>query len=787
MKKLVLVLCGIFLSIAVDAQLNLTLRSTLPYPNDALSNIGGYVDSSGNEYALVGYESGLSIVNVTDPANPVIAFSVPGITSIWREVKTWQNYAYVTTEGCCDGLQIINLGYLPDSISVKQWKGNGAINNQLETIHALHIDDGYVYLFGTNIQTGQALICDLADPWNPDYKGITPGTYVHDGYVRNNVLYSGHIYDGYFSVFDVSNKSNPVLLATQTTPTLFTHNTWLNDAGTVLFTTDEKPNSYLAAFDITNLNNITELDRVQLTPGSGSIVHNTHTLNDYEIVSWYKDGIAIVDVSHPDNMIVTGSYDTYPQGSGNGFNGAWGVYPFLPSGNIVVSDIDNGLLVLTPTYVRGCYLEGTITDSLTGLPINNATIKILGPSVTKLSKINGVYKTGFATAGTYDVEFSKANYITKTISGVNLQNGIVTLLDVQLNTLVPTVSIGGTVTESGTNLPIPNAIVLFSNAAGDVSLNSDINGQFNVSGFFPGTYNLTVGHWGHRTYCSAGQNVSGGNNFNIVLDKGYYDDFSLDFDWTVSGPSGNAWEIGIPVGTTNQNQLANPNADVSTDCGENAFVTDNGGGGAWDNDVDQGSTILTSPFFDATQYTNPYVKYNRWFYNGGTTNGAPDDSMKIFLDNGTSVVLLESFGPSGSSSQWQLSNYKISDFITPTATMQLIVEVGDPGPVFNIVEGGLDKFEVVEVAGIAGAEAENNIRITSYPNPFIKESTFKVNLISASASLEVIDIQGKLIEKRYLPAGENTILLGGKWNKGLYLIRILDENGNSASTRVIKQ
>ena len=348
-------------------QLNVTMRSHLPY-SVALSNIGGYVDSSGNEYALVGTYNGLSIVDVTDPANPVIKFNIAGTNSDWREVKTWQNYAYVTTEGCCNGLQILNLGYLPDSVPMKYYKGNGAINNQLNTIHALHIDAGYAYIYGSSAFNGAAVILDLSNPWTPNYVGHTAGTYIHDGYVRNDTLYGCHIYDGYFSVIDVTNKANPITITTQNTPNLFTHNSWLNDAGNVLFTTDEVSDSYLTSYDISDLNNITELNRIQLTPGSGSIVHNTHTLNDFEVVSWYKDGIAIVDASHPDNMIVTGSYDTYTQGSGDGFNGCWGVYPYLPSGNLVVSDIDNGLYVLTPTYIRGCYLEGNVTDSVSGSP-----------------------------------------------------------------------------------------------------------------------------------------------------------------------------------------------------------------------------------------------------------------------------------------------------------------------------------------------------------------------------------------------------------------------------------
>ncbi|MEP7171062.1 MAG: hypothetical protein ABI855_16970, partial [Bacteroidota bacterium] len=187
MKKLFTIIAFMLFYTFSFAQ-NLTLQATLPYPF-SLANIGGYVDSQGNEYALVGTEDGLSIVDVTTPTNPVELFAVPGIQSQWREVKIWLNYAYVTTEGG-DGLQIINLDYLPDSVQVKQYHGDAAINNQLDNIHALHIDNGYVYLYGSNLFNGAAVICDLnADPWNPHYLGHTPGTYIHDGYVRNDTLY----------------------------------------------------------------------------------------------------------------------------------------------------------------------------------------------------------------------------------------------------------------------------------------------------------------------------------------------------------------------------------------------------------------------------------------------------------------------------------------------------------------------------------------------------------------------------------------------------------------------
>lgn len=766
------------------AQLNVSLRANLPF-NNVLSNIGGYVDSSGNEYALVGTFTGLSIVDVTNPTNPVVKFNIPGTNSDWREVKTWQNYAYVTTEGCCNGLQILNLGYLPDSVPTKFYRGDGAINNQINTIHALHIDNGYCYLYGCDIFNGAALILDLADPWNPAYRSHTPGTYIHDGYVRNDTLYGCHIYDGYFSVIDVSNKTNPSLVTTQNTPSLFTHNSWLNGSGNVLFTTDEVSDSYLAAYDISDVNNITELGKIQLTPGSGSIIHNTHTLDDFEIVSWYKDGIAIVDVSRPDNMIVVGSYDTYPQGAGNGFNGCWGVYPFLPSGNLVCSDIDNGLFVLTPTYVRGCYLEGLITDSLSGTPIFNATIQILNTSISKQSKLTGEYKTGTAAAGIYDIQVSKAGYTTKTIYGVSLTNGLVTNLNVPLVSF-STVAAIGTVTNAVTGAPVANATVHFSNTQFDVTATTNAAGQYTLAGFYPDNYTITVGKWGYQTVCSNSQVDA--TPLSFALTPGYYDDFALDFGWTVSGPSPNAWERGIPIQTNNQNAIANPGTDVSGDCGEQCYVTDNGGGGPWDNDVDQGATILTSPVFDLSNNSNASLSYKRWFYNGGITNGAPDDTMSIYLTNGSTTVLLErTYAGQPSQSTWLNQSYQIGSLLPLTSTMQLIVNISDPGPTFNIVEGGLDNFVISNLTGIESNESFGT-SISAQPNPFANNTQLTVmNRTGGKSTLLIYDALGKVVEQKALEGVNNYLNVGQELTPGIYTIQLISSIGNSNTMKIVKE
>ncbi len=786
MKKLFTLFLAVLITPVLFAQnFNLTLRSTIPY-GVSLANIGGFVDSQGNEYALVGYFNGLDIVDVTDPDNPVIKFTVPGPQSDWREVKTWGNYAYVTTEGGNSGLQIIDMSNLPASINSKFWKGSGSINNQLETIHALHIEDAHVYLFGSNLFNGAAVIASLTDPWNPVYLGRTPGSYIHDGYVRNDVLYAGHVYDGYFAVYDVSNKAQPVLLAQQNTPGNFTHNTWLNDAGNVLLTTDEVNNSFLTAYDISDLGDIQEIARYQTTPGSGSVVHNTHVINDYAVTSWYKDGVSITDVSRPDNIVSVGRYDTYPQGTGGGFSGCWGVYPFLPSGTIVASDINNGLFVLTPTYTRACYLEGMVTDSVSGLPLNNATVTIIGANISKTTNVQGEYKTGTVTPGTVSVQVTRAGYISKTINNVVLTNGQLTIVDVQL-TAISAFTLTGQVIDGVTGQPVAGALVELFNSGSDDLLTTDANGNFALPSFFPDSYSIDAGKWGYRTYCSNNVAVDPSTvPLTIVLQPGIYDDFTFDLGWTVSGISTNAWERGEPVGTTLFGDQSNPGVDVNSDCRDKAYVTDNGGGQAGSNDVDNGNTILTSPVFDATQLLNPYVNYYRWFFNAGG-QGNPNDTLTVKLFNGTTTVTLETvLANTPNNGTWVSRSFQIAALITPTSTMQFIIETADwPATGGHIVEGALDKFEVVE--GPASLNETSGPAVSVFPNPSSDafSLSFDPALFGSDAALIITDLSGRIIYTANAVEINNSTF-GSSLSAGIYIAQIVSEKVKSAPVRISK-
>ena len=462
MKKTLLFLLFSFLFVVTGftQNVNITQRAHLLYPGQTLANVSGYA-KDGREYALLGGSKGVIIVDVTNPDVPKQIIQIPGIDNLWKEIKTYKNIAYVTTEGG-GGLQIIDLSGLPDTnlIAYKVYNYVGdTVRNKVDTtiigkmgsFHALHVDTtkGFVYLFGGNssVSNGGALVLDLKpDAYRPKYAGRFNinsnyrSNYIHDGYVDNDTLFGAMIYNGTFNAIDFRNKLAPVVLATQQTPTAFTHNVWLTPNRKTLLTTDENTGSFLASYDISNLSSIKLLDKVQ-NLSTGSIVHNTHILpnGNFAVTSWYKDGVNIVDISRPQNLVVVGNYDTYPQGMGSGFNGCWGVYPFLPSGNLMVTNLDNGdgFFVLTPQYNRACYLEGIVRDSVTKQLLPGVSIKINSTDLDKkaVSDIGGNYRTGQVTPGIVSVTYTKTGYFPKTVN-VSLFTGAVSQRDIELVNLL---------------------------------------------------------------------------------------------------------------------------------------------------------------------------------------------------------------------------------------------------------------------------------------------------------------------------------------------------------------
>src|SRR5437868_3168754 len=152
MKKLFTLCFIISLGGVLNAQPNnITLLGHLSYGNQSCAGVWHYVGTGGNEYAIVGASDRLSIVDVTTPATPVEVASVPalpGQSSLWREVKTYGNYAYAVSEGG-GGVTIVDLSALP-AVTSKHWYGDTASSVLFNSAHAIAATDGYLYIFGSS-------------------------------------------------------------------------------------------------------------------------------------------------------------------------------------------------------------------------------------------------------------------------------------------------------------------------------------------------------------------------------------------------------------------------------------------------------------------------------------------------------------------------------------------------------------------------------------------------------------------------------------------------------------
>ena len=779
----------------LHAQLNVSLVGELPYTQD-LNDIWGYAAPDGTEYAMVGTRTGTSIVSLADPANPVELFFIPGDNSTWRDLKTFGDYLYVTTDTGDDGLLVVDLTQLPAAAPHFFWTPDLPNLGVLETCHNLYIDeDGYVYLVGCNINSGGSVILDVfTDPGNPEFVVAGPSVYAHDVYVQDGISYSSEIFNGTLTLYDVTDKNNIQFISSQPTPFDFTHNAWVNDEGTMVFTTDERADAFVAAYDISDPTDIVETDRYRPleTLGEGVIPHNVHVYQDWLIISYYTDGGIVVDASNPGNLIEVGNFDTF-FGNGQGFQGAWGAYPFLPSERILITDIGNGLYVLEPNYVNAAWLEGTVTDEDTGAAIFGASVNITDSDQLAFddTDLAGDYETGLATAGTYQVLFTAPGYEDKTVSAT-LVNGEITILNVQLTPLA-TATVNVQVLDMETGLPVEGASVRIANETYEFVSGTNVDGFSDPLSVFLENYQLVVGKWGYEY---AVQDIVITTEENIVLEigRGYRDDFVLDYGWTTeSNATSGFWERGVPIGTFFGNGNASaPNEDVEGDLGNQAYVTQNAGGGVGDFDVDNGVVQLFSPPIDVSDMNNPQVNYRLWFVNGGG-QGPSNDDMSVYAvyeDGGTQIIELETID--GNFPVWRPeSNIVLSEYPTiPLDNFRIMFETSDFQGSGHIVEAGVDAFSITEAEESANFIPEEATAFVSLsPNPTETTSTvsYRLERITEDSRLMIYNSLGQLVEAVVIDSPEGMIQLGASYPTGTYTILVRDRTEQiSSAQRLVK-
>lgn len=369
----------------VDLMSHIPLSKFSTNPGSA-NDIWGFVDlNDGREYAIIGLENGTAVVDVTAAKAPKEVGTISGRNSTWRDIKVYQHFnaatnrydsfAYVTTEAR-QGMQVIDLRELPEKISLAHtYEGFRTAHNvyignvDYATGMSLPGQNAYLYISGSNLNRGSFRVLDLKNPENPQEVSKAPqGTgYIHDATnlviddERTSACAVGHhpceimvdFNESTVDIWDTTDKSKPYLIsATGYQGAAYTHSGWWSKDKKYIFVHDELDeqnsgaNTTIRTLDITNLKQ-PYVSNVWTGP-TQAIDHNGFVKGDKYYYSNYRRGLGILDISEPNRPVEMGFFDTFPVPQANSahFNGAWGTYPYLPSGNILVSDIEYGLYVV---------------------------------------------------------------------------------------------------------------------------------------------------------------------------------------------------------------------------------------------------------------------------------------------------------------------------------------------------------------------------------------------------------------------------------------------------------
>ncbi|MBI3112452.1 MAG: choice-of-anchor B family protein [Ignavibacteriales bacterium] len=389
------------------------------------SGVWGYYDENGREYGILGALNGTAIVDLNflpDSLHEVAFVPGPPASYSYREFKTYLHYLYIVSEGG-EGAQIVDLSGLPNSV---RFVGNFQFDGYTRT-HSIGETDGYLYLNGGNATAnGGTAIVSVRNPEQPQKLGTFSGHYVHDSYAYGDRFYAAGIFGQGLSVVNVSDKQNPFLMKTIEYFGAGTHNVWTTDDGKYALTTDEIGSTpkTLKIWDVHDLEVVTKVG--EWNPRPDETIHNVFVKGNYAYTAFYKAGLLVGDISDPANPTTAGFYDTYPVVNSTRFDGAWGAYPYLPSGRILVSDMQTGLYVFQFDQQKIGKLVGTITDGATGQPITGAILRIKETGQTRWTGTAGQYLWGYAT-GTYSVTVEKEGYGTKQMEALIGQNSTTTV------------------------------------------------------------------------------------------------------------------------------------------------------------------------------------------------------------------------------------------------------------------------------------------------------------------------------------------------------------------------
>ena len=332
----------------------------------------GWTDSlDGKEYALMGLDDGTAFVDISDPEVPLYLGKLPSATvnSSWRDIKVYEDYAFIVSEAPGHGLQVFDLSKLR-SAKTQQTFDSDLNFNEFGNAHniAINKESGFAYVLGSKLFDGGPAFIDINSPLNPSIVGgYSFSSYTHDAQVvkyhgpdtrfkEKEILFGSNSIGGennQLIILDVTDKKKPELISSiEYSNAGYTHQGWISDDHKYFFLGDELDELKIGhrtktrVFDIQNLEN--PIIHNTYYGQTASIDHNLYVKGSKIYMANYTSGMRVVDFNNisDNDFREEGYFDTYPSDNSTNFFGAWNVYPFFSSGVILISDINYGLFIV---------------------------------------------------------------------------------------------------------------------------------------------------------------------------------------------------------------------------------------------------------------------------------------------------------------------------------------------------------------------------------------------------------------------------------------------------------
>lgn len=333
------------------------------------------------EYAIIGLNRGTAFLEVLSDGtlrHLGQMGSHNNVSTYWRDVKVYSNHAYVVSEASGHGMQVFDLTRLRglSTNSSRTFAPDTRYTNGVGDAHNIVIneDTGYAYIVGSSTYNGGPHFVDLSTPGSPVGAGgydIDPGYgYSHDAQV---ITYNGpdaahvgkEIYIGSHEdrivIMDVTNKAAVIELSEISySGDAYTHQGWFTDDQRYFLLGDEQDeysgpnagnNTRTIVYDLLDLDS--PVEHFQHFGATLAIDHNGYVRGNRFYMANYSAGMRVLKVDEiaAGTLTEVGSFDTYTPNNNANFTGAWNVYPYFESGNIIISNFNRGLFVVKdPNY-----------------------------------------------------------------------------------------------------------------------------------------------------------------------------------------------------------------------------------------------------------------------------------------------------------------------------------------------------------------------------------------------------------------------------------------------------